>query len=395
MMQHDERSTKGEWIEWIKAKEIADSRPQPDGTILYRRQPTVRDLVPFLRQHFHDSGLTDQDIKNAIAMAMARARPQQPALSAKPEDKSQKQIPGQQPPKLGAPPPPAPPPGPARLGGPPSPPPRPPSRKPPGFDKNKATDVKFRDIKEATKNFIYEPGAELSEPVIADIFMLLIGRIREIEQEKQKSQGQQATKQNDLEKLKSLIDNKLTPEEREYLYRILKPTISEEEMPISSISDMLRSISQKTAYVKGIAKVIDYNELKQAWEADNRPTDSEKLKKFLKNKGYQEQVIDQIFDGLGTSDSEQTNNKEQILIQIAEYIKQNNLTAEAISYLEQKLSEVPQAQPTGIKSRIGKMFKRFTNEEVKNILETISQFPVDRHYIRQLDQERTLGRSMK
>ena len=406
-MQYDERSTKGAWIEWIKSDQIVDTRAQAGGKLTYRRQPTVKDLVNFIRTHFHNSGLTDQDIKNAIAMAMSRSRPRQTALKSKPEDTSQKQIPGQETPKLGAPKPPEPPKlgGPSQppgLGGPAAPPPKPPGIKPKNFDKNKAQDVRFRNLKEAEKGFIYEPGAELSEPVIADAFMLLIDRLNQIEVEKQQAkQKQQQTQtqqkqQADFSKIKNLIDNKLTPEERRYLYKILKPNIPESTVDMDSVKQILQKISREQSNVGGTSKTITYQDLRNQWESARRPTDSLLLRKFLEKQGYDERVILNIFREFNVSGSSRQDQqtKEEILMKISNYIQQNNLKDSVISYLEQEFAQDIQ-EPMGFRDRAKQMFKKFTSEETKLILETISCFPINRHLIRQVEQERTLGRSMK
>jgi len=120
------------------------------------------------------------------------------------------------------------------------------------------------------------------------------------------------------------------------------------------------------------------------------------LRKFLEKQGYDERVILNIFREFNVSGSSRQDQqtKEEILMKISNYIQQNNLKDSVISYLEQEFAQDIQ-EPMGFRDRAKQMFKKFTSEETKLILETISCFPINRHLIRQVEQERTLGRSMK
>ena len=111
-MATNENLTKG-WITFLKAAQIAAPQSNPDGTLNYKRTPTVEDFTRFLKSETH---FTDEQIESAIGKVVG-APTTQPATPTPPT-----------PP--GLPPPPAPPGAPT----PPTPPgsPKPSAPTPPG-----------------------------------------------------------------------------------------------------------------------------------------------------------------------------------------------------------------------------------------------------------------------
>ena len=237
-MPLDQNTLVKDWIEHLKFSGIAARQSDPKtGKLNYYRQVSYDDLSKFLQRKFRDTGITDQDIDNAIKTSLTKNRSRPSALPAPGPGTNVANAPGQ-PPAAGQQtqiPGPA---GQAPQGGPQGTPqggqPTGPKPLSPEYQKGKegAEDVEAREpgqapakksrwkFSEAIRDV---PGPEISEQVVEEVFNLLIARIQQIQKEKQAKDeaNKQQQLQQGLNKILQYVST-LSSGERRELYRLLK-----------------------------------------------------------------------------------------------------------------------------------------------------------------------------
>lgn len=222
-MAIDTRTLTKLWIQFLKNTQVVSTTSGKGGKLDYKRPVSVADLTRFLEVK---TDFDRADIMAALQQVLAktptapsqapdrRIQRDQTSLPS-PSNANTPKLPSGQP-KLGA----------------------PVQRKPGKYDNKDASDIDYREVSEAIRD---QPGPELSEPNIEAIFDILVSGAKS--QKKQRGAKSQATDNNDnadtpagqsalpapavdtsdeeIRKLKSVIRDTMTPQQRKSLWRAL------------------------------------------------------------------------------------------------------------------------------------------------------------------------------
>lgn len=240
-------------------------------------------------------------------------------------------------------------------------------------------------------------GVELSEDDVEKIFSLLIKSqsaasfddTTNSSSHNNSSQGQdedhadEVSNDEEIQKIKSIIDKTMTPEYRKMLWELLnKDTINEETVSRDTIKDILRSASSYSSF-RATKEKVSFKDLHDAWLSAGAPLDTDKIRSILiKQFKFSEKGIDKIFSNVLTpdSDSEYDNyaaSPEETRVnraveKIANYIIKNGYAEEIKAYLEQNYSKEIKSLMTRITDLGKRAFNKFakkkaTYEDVKNL----------------------------
>ena len=448
-----------QWIEYLKRNQIVDLKPDPNTDQLkYRRPATIDDVAHFLARDF-----TEEQINNAISIVLAK--------------KNQ----GQQPPKLQNNPTQAPSAPSAQV--PATPPQQQPQQKPQQptqpnkkYNNDDAEDVGFRDVpakqeprqlghnapqeepesnepkqlgwkrkphfklrskrdalREAFKN---NAGEKVSEEEVEEIFNVISKNggpkpgadefdNQEQPQQQQPQQNPEEKKKHELQRIKEIIDNTMSDNQRKAFWNALHENINEAYANRTEVEEIFKDAVRKNAQSHLRKPKIDLSVLQKAWANAGYPSDTDKIGAILSAQGFDDKDIDNVFSRVLGPDYDEADDAEDIgysdengnerpvvspaVQKIVDYIKSNGMQDEIIAYMEQKygdeLADKPaQEQPQqnqGFFSKaadIGKrMFRRkATTEDVRQIFTSILEKErTGRHrLIREMEQTQ-LGRTKK
>lgn len=266
-----------------------------------------------------------------------------------------------------------------------------------------------------TEDFKDDPGPQLSEKQIEEIFKILSkgsSASSGKDQSGRSSASQtdpQEVRADEINKIKKLIFTTMTVDQRKQLWDELKgATLSEAIIKKYEAEEVLKGIvnQNKTNYRQS---KITMDQLKDAWQKAGYPLDTNEIGNMLRSLGYSDESIDQTFnsvlgdvDGAGDEDDDSNDTESrqkstsQAVTKIAAYIQKAGLTSEIVQFMQENFAEELQPkQSMWQKAKsIGKNFfsKKPTNEDVKKIFTLMLDENIN--IIRRVENAR-LGRNKK
>ena len=234
------------------------------------------------------------------------------------------------------------------------------------------------------EDFKDDPGEELSEKEVEAIFKTL----NRAEPDKQDASGVQAQQEVDpqeikaqeIEKLKKLIAKTLTAEQRRELWNAIKGTnLSEAIIKKYETEEVFKDIISKSRSNYRQSK-ITMDQLKDAWQKEGYPTDTDKISEMLQGLGYDSSIVDEVINSVVSGDDEdgapddsegRQKSTSQAILKIAAYIKKAGLTDEITQFMQENFAEDLQPKQSMWQKAKGfgkNLFgRKATNEDVKRI----------------------------
>ena len=403
-----------DWIQYLKNNQIAALQSDPkSGRLNYKRKVTASDVVNFLQVK---TDYDDEQINQAIERVVGSkdSASNLPATQQKPSD-SARQEPA------------------------PSAPPSPPGQK--KYNNNDATDVEPRygprpaltgpqarlpspqaaepqqgtkrphtggkkkgEVSQTpnairkrqarsnrkaglTEDFVDDPGEELSEKEVESIFKILAKSTMEPSGTAQTGQRNpsldtQKIRTEEIEKLKSVISDSMSAEQRKQLWDALQESLNEGYADKGDVKQIFNYLGKNSSYK---TPNLDIGSLQKAWASAGYPSDTDEIAAILKKYGFDESAIETAFTNVlgseyNNNDSEESDSTDQpseAILKIADYIKRAGLTSEIIAYMQENFGSELTAEPKqGMFKRAmnyGKnLFKRKpTSEDVRQIFVNI------------------------
>lgn len=374
-MQLSSRQLVKDWIQYLKNNQIIRLQSDQTGKLSYKRNPTTSDLLTFLDIH---TDIDQSTIKKAIQTALSQRK----SSKNLPSTWLQNEIrPDPEEPKNGPD---------ARSRTNSRPPESPPSKK---YSNDDAEDVEFRDVDDKTPDhlaltgpkrkprFKYrnKPIAEafydgtddvLDEDQIRLVFKLLAAgslKRKDLKREPEESSEETAAKTSEnMNKLRRLIRDKLSPEQRVSLWRILNANsnINEEYVSRPDAIDIFHNISS-------LNKGIDVNDLQKAWRDQHFPDDTADIYAILVRHGFSNKEIEKVFDKVlgpvaGENDTEEAS---PAIKQLAEFIKKVGLEDSIKDYMQSEYGdELTLSKSSGVLGKIKNYFsKKVMTEDIRKI----------------------------
>lgn len=230
-----------------------------------------------------------------------------------------------------------------------------------------------------------------------------------------------ADKQTNIKRLKRLIRDEMSPEQRKSLWRELNDTaLSEAQISPADVNAVfkdaykLRNASMqgfKGAFNSGLGKInkslkkdkVDVNDLQQSWKDAGYPDDTRDISKVLKSHGFGESEITKIFSNtFGDMSHDDRNVSSPAIAKIADYVKKHDLQDDLIAFMQQEFGE--ELGVTTNRGILGKavdygktLFSRkATVEEVREIFTSIvNEERTERHILIRETELKLLGRNRR
>lgn len=220
------------------------------------------------------------------------------------------------------------------------------------------------------EDFVDDPGEELDEKDVEDVFNLL-------------GKSKDDTSPEDLEKLKNLITNKMDSTERKSLWDLInKDNVAESVFVYSSVNLPRTKITLEN--------------LRSDWQKSGYTSDSVEIANILIGRGYSERQILAAFNRTLTEDSSNADSKySETIAKIAEYILSHNLKDAIVDFMQKNFADdIKEPEPEqgfmgkfknfaaktagsaargakNVTSNMSQAFnagrRKFTNEDVKQI----------------------------
>lgn len=351
--------TKG-WIQYLKNNQIVELKSKPDGNLNYKRPVQADDLVKFLRL---ESDFDEAQIKQAIRSVMSSKT--SASVTADPTANPQ---------------------GPKGLPEPDSPNIRRTSRdvapyktqsepsdnvidaepvsKKIKFDPNSISDIDYRDkveepaqpqkksrfgkLEEAIRD---RSGVSLSEDDVENVFRLLLNPVKKPNQEEPTAKSEEQ-RINDLRKIKRLVRDTLTDQQRKALLRVLvngnSLNLSEAEINNADAMEILKTAAEQRPERSGFSKIfrkkhVSLSDLQKAWKDTGYSDDTRDIEKLLLTAGYSKSEIKKVFANvLGADANSDTGYAEpvasQAIVKLADYIERNGLKDDVVAFLKSELN---------------------------------------------------------
>ncbi len=421
-----------DWIQFLKNNQIVSTQSDPKtGKLKYNRKPNVQELIRFLDLK---TDFEEEDVRAAIKAVMSKkgsTAPEDPEALGGPEQPQAPQTPA--------------------LGGPKSdklstwqhdemtpgqggqqqhaePLDKPEKAK--KYSNDDAEDVDFREpgnnpqalthrrkprFKYRTKgdlkeDFYDRQGSELEEADIKQIFKILLSPKAKPEEPGEQEPSPEevvAQKQEYMRKLKQMVREVMTPEQRKALWRAL----GEENLAEAIINRAdAEAIFKDAAYLRskptGLGKVfkglrkdkIDVDDLRQAWAnglegdgSDGYSDDTNDIKRILLKFGFGEKEINKVFGQVfRTKDGDYDDVSDApagspAVQKVADLAKQYGLTKQLRAFLEQEFAD-----------ELGLDKRKAMSEDVRQIFTAIVQEERTARLTLLKQQEQTqLGRTRK
>lgn len=204
---------------------------------------------------------------------------------------------------------------------------------------------KYRN-KPVTEAFYDNPGDELSEDQIREVFKILAAAANApkgkpaatAEPEKSPEEKEAETSEN-LNKLRNLIRNTMSPEQRKGLWAALNEAdaITEAVVTRPEVMDIFHNISSLSK------NSIDVSDLQRAWKDKKYPNDTADIYAILSRHGFRDKEIDRVFsevlgDG-GDGNEEDMPEISPASRKIAEFVKKNGLVDDVKEFLKSEFGE--------------------------------------------------------
>jgi hypothetical protein len=414
-----------DWIQFLKNNQIVNLESNPkSGRLSYRRQPTESDLLKFLDVK---TDFDQEDVHKAINSILGKksskepiaepptAEPTQPVsgeLTTPGSDISTwrhtEVTPGEKEPYKS---------------------PVEPPEQPKKYTNIGAQDIEFRDTEPAgnkalpppkrkprfkyrnkpvTEDFYDRPGKELSEKEIKEIFKLLLVPKEEPEPETPAGPSPEevtAKKQEDLRKVKRLIRDTMTDNQRKALWRLLTDNeLTEAEMNRADVKSILTGASDLRNKPSGLGKIfkglrkdkIDVNDLQKAWKEEGFPDDTEDIKNILLGHGFSEKEINKVFGdvfGKNKDDEYEEPVASPTIRKIADYAKKNGIEDELKAFMQKEFGEqLGITQP----QKKGWFGKKAVVEDIRQIFtEIVHEERLSRAELIKRQEKTQLGRTRK
>ena len=392
-----------DWIQYLKNNQIAALQSDPEsGRINYKRKVTASDVVNFLQVK---TDYDDDAINTAIDKVVGSRQPesnisaQEPqATSREPDNNTQQKKYNNSDatdvePRYGPRP---------SLTGPkqalPAPAAQTPSKKPHTGGKKKGevsqtpTAIRKRQARSNRKaglneDFVDNPGEDLSEKEVESIFKILAGSEKSSQDVSQVGKRNtkldaQKVRTEEVEKLKSVISDSMSAEQRKQLWDALQQTLNEGYADKSDVRQIFNYLSKDNSHRNSS---IDIGSLQKAWASEGYPNDTGDIARILAKFGFDEQAIESAFVNVLGNDYDTDDEQEQddtiqpsdAVLKIADYIKRAGLTDEIVAFMQENFGKELTTEPKqGIFKRAmnyGKnLFKRkATAEDVRQIFANI------------------------
>lgn len=412
--------TKG-WIQYLKNNQIVSTQSNPKtGRLNYKRKPNVTELMRYIQLK---TDFDETDIRNAIKTVLgakqgSAGKPETPALSGPPAagnvatTQKPEMTPGQAPqqPQHREP-----------VEGPAAAKKysnddaediqfREPGQEPPALTNKKKPRVKYSDLKKGLKEDFYDrQGAELDENDIKQIFKILLTPKEEPAPEAEPEESDEEKlikKQDQMRKLKELVRDAMTPEQRKALWRILNQTnLSEAIITNADTEAILKGAAEvRNAKPKGMSRLfpglrkdaVNFDDLRQAWANGTEPdgsdgysNDTTDIKRILLKFGYDEKEINKIFAQVFKTTGDEYDDKfdsptgTRAVQKVADLAEKYGLTKSLRNFLETEFAD-----------EIG--ITKATNEDIRQIFEQILQTErTGRPALIKQQEQIQLGRSKK
>ena len=426
-MPIDTKSLTKEWINYLRNNQIISGQPDPSGQLKYKKK-----ITPDIVSRFCElkTDLDEQTISDAIQQVITKKTGNQPEPDQEQErEKAGAAAFGQMGKQLGA----------------RSPQPTQPTNEAAPLSQNPAA-IRKREQRAATAQAskagvgafgqmgkqlgaasAEEPKAvEFNEKDIAALFDILAAKDPAAAQAAAPAQAAPADpaaeKQDKIKRLKRLVRDEMTPEQRRALWRALNESvIFEAQIEPADVKAVfkdaykLRDASTKGfkgAMNTGLGKInkglrkdkIDINDLQQAWKDAGYPDDTRDIEQLLKAQGFGQSEIQKIFSNtFGDNTSHEADSMSSpASIKIADYAKNNGLKDELVAFMQQEFGQ--ELGITKDRGLVGKAMdygkkifgRKATTEEVRQIFTVIvNEDRTERHLLIREEEQRLLGRSRK
>lgn len=410
-----------DWIQYLKNNQIAAIQSDPkSGKLNYRRKVTASDVVNFLQvKTDYNDGAINKAIDSVVGsrtsgdaggnlttnepqMSPGTAQPQEPHKpplappSAPSKYASTNQDATDVEPRYG--------PRPALSGGRkglPAPAPAPeepeaPAKRTGGKVKGQVSQTpnairkrQARANRKAALNedFADDPGEDLSEKEVESIFKILANTEKNKQTPDQtgknvKNVGTEKVRKEEIEKLKSVISDHMSAEQRKQLWDALQESINEAHVDKGDVRQIFNYLGNNKSHRN---QNLDIGSLQKAWASAGYPDDTTDIAEILKKHGFDDSAIHSAFSGvLGNGYNDEDSSPEEsgaatsgAVLKIAEYIKRAGISKEIIAYMQENYGNELTAEPKqGMFKRAmnyGKnLFKRkATSEDVRQIFTNI------------------------
>jgi hypothetical protein len=353
------------WIQFLKNNRFVELKPDSSGNLRYKRGVSADDLIGFLGTA---TDYDDKTIRVAVASVSAKSAGNNspaklqntPNTGSKPAQQpqlpnNQKSLPNYQIPK--------------------------PKKK---YDTSSATDVNYRDVNEEIKDL---PGPQFSEDDVEQVFRILASTASS------KSTTQPAappkvdpspekSPDEDLNKIRRMIRDILTPPQRKTLWRSLKDAQSVNEAQISDAD--VRAIMQTASDMRGKKSIgnvfkssVSKEDLLNAWVQARRPDDTKDIEDLLKDRfkfsdKEIQKTFSRVFGQSSDGDSYEEPTQSAALTKLMAYIKSSDLSADVVKFIEKEFGEELGIRKQGMMDKFGKMFaKKATTEEVLEVFDVV------------------------
>lgn len=420
-----------EWIQFLKNNQIASTQSDPKtGKLKYRRKPNVQELIRFLDLK---TDFSEEDIRKAIKTVMSSkgqgTEPQgeQPALPGKkpegnvstwqhtemrpgdqqqnayreplaPPDQPKKysnddaedvdyREPGQEP------------------------------GQPPALTHKRKPRFKYRTPGQGLKEDFYDrQGAELDENDVKQIFRILLTPAEAPEEPQPEAPSDEevlAKKQEYMRKLKQMVRQTMSPQQRKALWRALGENVNEAVINRADAEALFKDAAYLRSKPTGMGKIfkglgkdkIDVEDLRQAWAnglsgdgTDGYSDDTNDIKRILLKFGYSEKEINKVFAQVFKTSGDEYDDISDApagspaVQKIADLAKEYGLTKQLKDFLEQEFGE-----ELGLnQQKKGWFGKKAMSEDVKQIFTfMVQEERTERASLIRQQEQTQLGRTRK
>lgn len=377
-----------EWIQFLKNNQIASSNSDPKtGKLKYNRKPNVQELIRFLDLK---TDFDEDDVRKAIKTVMSQkggsaGNPDEPKAIAGPEQPQSPETPaltGPKSDKLSTWQHSETTPGERQSYAEPIDQPA----KPKKYSNDDAEDAEFRDVpgtppalahkrrprfkyrntKEGLNEDFYDrQGAELDEADIKEIFRILLSPKSEPEEpageQEPSAEEQIAKKQEYMRKLKQMIREVMTPQQRKALWRALGENLTESIINRADAEEIFKDAAYLRSRPTGAGRIfkglrkdkIDIEDLRQAWAnglegdgSDGYSNDTNDIKRILLKFGFGEREINKVFAQVfNTNDDDEYDDISDApagspaVQKVADLAKEYGLSKQLRAFLEQEFAD--------------------------------------------------------
>lgn len=228
---------------------------------------------------------------------------------------------------------------------------------------------------------------ELSEKDVEEIFSLLSAPAAPTLQAKPDDSIDK--KQESIKKIKKLVRDGMTPQQRKSLWRALTESnnISESEINRADVKAILQGASDLRSNPSFLSKMaglkkdkIDVNDLQKIWKDEGFPDDTRDIYAILKSQGFADKeinkVFSQVFDNEENDDEYNEPKASPAIQKIADYAKKIGITDDLIKFMKNEFSdELELSNNTGLANKVWdagkKLYKKAVAEEIRQIFTAI------------------------